>query len=142
MRHNLESLLYDFIVDNNIATVDEVELVTNINGYSEESLNDIIHCRTEYHDVPQLYACEPEGYYFSDELLEEYDLLDEEEDEEEETELYSVWVGDGEITDNYMEDYEEAVELAKVWRDEKGHKDTCIEVVNEDGDHKRFIAEF
>ena len=73
MRHNLESLLYDFIVDNNIATVDEVELVTNINGYSEESLNDIIHCRTEYHDVPQLYACEPEGYYFSDELLEEYD---------------------------------------------------------------------
>ena len=67
---------------------------------------------------------------------------DEEEDEEEETELYSVWVGDGEITDNYMEDYDEAVELAKVWRDEKGHKDTCIEVVNEDGDHKRFIAEF
>lgn len=84
MRHNLESLLYDFIVDNNIATVDEVELVTNINGYSEESLNDIIHCRTEYHDVPQLYACEPEGYYFSDELLEEYDLLDEEDEDEEE----------------------------------------------------------
>ena len=85
MRHNLESLLYDFIVDNNIATVDEVELVTNINGYSEESLNDIIHCRTEYHDVPQLYACEPENYYFSEELLEAYGLTeDEEEDEEEE----------------------------------------------------------
>ena len=138
MRHNLESLLYDFIVDNNIATVDEVELVTNINGYSEESLNDIIHCRTEYHDVPQLYACEPEGYYFSDELLEEYGLNE----EEEEKELYSVWVGDGEVTEEYIEDYDEAEELAKVWRDEKGYKDTCIEVVNEEGETLRWINEF
>ena len=139
MRHNLESLLYDFIVDNNIATVDEVELVTNINGCSEESLNDIIHCRTEYHDVPQLYACEPEGYYFSDELLEEYGLNEE---EEEEKELYSVWVGNGEVTEEYIEDYDEAEELAKVWRDEKGYKDTCIEVVNEEGETLRWINEF
>lgn len=65
----IENLLYDFIRDNEIATENEIELVTNINGYSEETLNDIIHCRTEYHDVPQLYACEPENYYFSDELL-------------------------------------------------------------------------
>lgn len=84
----IENLLYDFIRDNEIATESEIELVTNINGYSEETLKDIIHCRTEYHDVPQLYACEPEGYYFSDELLEEYGLLDddEEEDEDDETE--------------------------------------------------------
>ena len=81
----IENLLYDFIRDNEIATEDEISLVTNINGWSEESLNDIIHCRTEYHDVPQLYACEPENYYFSEELLEAYNLTgDEEEDEEEE----------------------------------------------------------
>ena len=83
MAHNLESLLFDFIVENNIATEEEVSLVTNINGYSEESLNDIIHARTEYHDVPQLYACEPDSLYFSDELLEAYGLNEEEEEPEE-----------------------------------------------------------
>lgn len=70
----IENLLYDFIRDNEIATEDEISLVTNINGWSEKSLNDIIHCRTEYYDVPQLYACEPENYYFSEELLEAYGL--------------------------------------------------------------------
>jgi hypothetical protein len=69
----IENLLFDFIRDNEIATESEIELVTNINGYSEETLNDIIHCRTGYHDVPQLYACEPENYYFSEELLGAYD---------------------------------------------------------------------
>ena len=83
----IENLLYDFIRDNEIATESEIELVTNINGYSEETLNDIIHCRTEYHDVPQLYACEPENYYFSDELLEAYDLTEDEEEDEEEEEV-------------------------------------------------------
>ena len=84
----IEDPLYDFIRDNEIATENEIELVTNINGYSEETLNDIIHCRTEYHDVPQLYACEPENYYFSEELLEAYGLTeDEEEDEDEEEEV-------------------------------------------------------
>ena len=80
----IENLLYDFIRDNEIATESEIELVTNINGYSEETLNDIIRCRTGYHDVPQLYACEPENYYFSEELLEAYDLTEDEDENEEE----------------------------------------------------------
>lgn len=77
----IENLLYDFIRDNEIATEDEISLVTNINGWSEESLNDIIHCRTGYYDAPQLYACEPENYYFSEELLEAYGLTEDEEEE-------------------------------------------------------------
>ena len=80
----IENLIYDFIRDNEIATESEIELVTNINGYSEETLNDIIHCRTEYHDVPQLYACEPDNYYFSEELLEAYDLTEDKGENEEE----------------------------------------------------------
>lgn len=79
----IENLIYDFIRDNEIATEDEISLVTNINGWSEESLNDIIHCRTEYHDIPQLYSCEPENYYFSEELLEEYGLNEDEDEDEE-----------------------------------------------------------
>ena len=84
----IENLLYDFIRDNEIATENEIELVTNINGYSEETLNDIIHCRTEYHDVPQLYACEPENYYFSEELLEAYGLTEDEAARDGATPLY------------------------------------------------------
>ena len=84
IKAQIENLLYDFIRDNEIATESEIELVTNINGYSEETLNDIIHCRTGYHDVPQLYACEPENYYFSEELLEAYDLTEDEDENEEE----------------------------------------------------------
>lgn len=86
MAHDICSLLYDFIRDNEIATEEEISLVTNINGWSEESLNDIIHARTEYHDVPQLYACEPDNYYFSEELLEKYGLTEDEDEEEEEEE--------------------------------------------------------
>ena len=84
MRQSIESLIYDFIVENSIATEEEISLVTNINGWGEEQLNDIIHARTEYHDVPQLYLCEAEGFYFQDELLEAYDLLDDEEEDEDE----------------------------------------------------------
>ena len=39
-------MLWDFIVDNNIATEDEVRLVTNINGRNEETMTDIIYAKT------------------------------------------------------------------------------------------------
>ena len=41
--------------------------------------------------------------------------------------FYSVWVGDGELTDNYIENYQKAVELARLWRDKYGYEDTLIE---------------
>lgn len=81
MRHSTESMIYDFIVNNCIATEDEIQLVTNINGWNVESLNDIIHVRTEYHDAEQCVNCEPDHYYMSEELREYYGL-DEEEDED------------------------------------------------------------
>lgn len=34
-----------------IATEDELQLVTAINGYNEEALNDIIYCRTGYRNI-------------------------------------------------------------------------------------------
>lgn len=86
MAHDICSLLYDFIRDNEIATEEEISLVTNINGWSEKSLNDIIWCRTEYHDAEQCYNCEPDSFYFSEELLDYYGLTEDEEEEEEEEE--------------------------------------------------------
>ena len=72
--------IHNFIVNNNIATDEEVSLVSNINGYSQETMNDIIHVRTEYHDIDQLHDCEPENYDFSSVI--EYLEEDNEDDQE------------------------------------------------------------
>ena len=37
---------YDILVNYDIATEDEVELVTNINGYNPQTLLDILYART------------------------------------------------------------------------------------------------
>jgi hypothetical protein len=53
MENRLLDKLWDFITVNEIATDDEIRLVTNINGYNEETLNDIIYARTGYRDYEQ-----------------------------------------------------------------------------------------
>lgn len=50
--------LFDFIEQEGIATENEIMLVVNINGYSEETLNDIIWARTGYHSKEQYEDCE------------------------------------------------------------------------------------
>lgn len=46
--------LWDYLVNNSIATQEELELVTSINGYSIDTLNDVIYARTGYHNLEQL----------------------------------------------------------------------------------------
>jgi len=46
--------VWDYIIDSGIATQEELELVTNINGYTIETLNDVIYARTGYNDIEQL----------------------------------------------------------------------------------------
>lgn len=48
------SILWDYLIENSIATQEELELITSINGYSVETLNDVIYARTGYHDLEQL----------------------------------------------------------------------------------------
>lgn len=50
---------YEYLVDNGIATDDEIILVTNINGYNLESLNAILFVRTGWRNLEQ--ALEMEG---------------------------------------------------------------------------------
>jgi hypothetical protein len=50
--------VWDYLVENGIATVDELMLVTNINGYSVEALNSVIYSKTAYHDLEQYIECE------------------------------------------------------------------------------------
>lgn len=78
MRKDETTLLYDFIVMNEVATEEEISLVTCINGYNAETMMDIIWARCALRSIEQ---CESEGMYCSDELLEYYGLLDEEDEE-------------------------------------------------------------
>ena len=58
--------IHDFIIDFGIATEKEVSLVTSINGYNEDSLNNIIYTRTSYHDMEQYIDCELPEYLSND----------------------------------------------------------------------------
>jgi len=46
--------VWDYLVEYQIATKEELALITNINGYNEQSLNDVIYARTGYRDIEQL----------------------------------------------------------------------------------------
>lgn len=88
MKESIEAMLWDFIVDNNIATEDEVRLVSDINGWNEETMTDIIYAKTGLRSYEQ---CTSEGYTGTDELdsyycLNEEEGYEEEEEEEEEEE--------------------------------------------------------
>lgn len=63
--------LWDFITDNNIATDAEISLVTNINGYSEDTLFDIIYARTGLRSIEQCYD---EGYFITNEIRDYYNI--------------------------------------------------------------------
>ena len=82
MSKSIVSMLWDFIVDNNIATDNEVILVSDINGWNEETMTDIIYARTGLRSYEQ---CKDEGYSGTDEL-DSYYCLDEDEDEDEDEE--------------------------------------------------------
>ena len=52
--------IWDAIVEHGIATEEELELVTAINGYHDDALNDVIWVRTGYRSIEQLLEEEQE----------------------------------------------------------------------------------
>ena len=46
--------IWDLLIDYNVATQDELDLVTSIDGYSIDTLNSIIYARTAYQNIEQL----------------------------------------------------------------------------------------
>jgi hypothetical protein len=51
--------VWHLIVDiYHIATDEELELITNINGLNIEALNNVIYVRTGYHDISQFIESE------------------------------------------------------------------------------------
>ena len=57
MKRTLDEI-WDLLIELNIATQEEIQLVTTINGYNEETLNGIIYAKTGYRDIEQLEDCE------------------------------------------------------------------------------------
>lgn len=53
MNRNVE-YVWEALVNMEIATDEELQLVTSINGYNIDTLNDVIYVRTGYHDMEQL----------------------------------------------------------------------------------------
>lgn len=45
--------IWDAIIMYGIATEEELQLVTCINGYNEEALNDVVYIRTGYRTIEQ-----------------------------------------------------------------------------------------
>ena len=50
---NIEDVI-TFLEEEGVATWEEIDLVTKINGYNLETINDIIYVRTGYRDYEQL----------------------------------------------------------------------------------------
>ena len=50
--------LYEYLIECNIATEEEISLVTSINGSNEDSLNSILYCRTGYRSLEQIKEME------------------------------------------------------------------------------------
>lgn len=56
---------YDYLVECGIATEEEIQLVTYINGYNPDTMKDILYVRTGYRDFDQLE--DEEDFYGKDE---------------------------------------------------------------------------
>lgn len=53
-----ENAIYDFILENGFASEETLQVITAINGYSVETLNDVIYATTGYHSMKQYIECE------------------------------------------------------------------------------------
>lgn len=49
--------MWDYLLENAIATEEELQLVTDMNGYNEDTLNSVLYCRTGYRTIEQLEEC-------------------------------------------------------------------------------------
>ena len=49
-----KAIIWDYLINSGIATERELQLVTCINGYSEDTLNNVIYAKTAYRGLEQL----------------------------------------------------------------------------------------
>lgn len=71
---NLEEY-YNYLIDMDIVSEDSLRLITRINGYNENTLDDVLYCLTGYRDLEQyLYYNDKETFkeYYSQDDVEKF----------------------------------------------------------------------
>ena len=53
--------LWNFLEDMELATKNELQLITQINGHNLEALESVLYARTGYRDLKQYLECEMQG---------------------------------------------------------------------------------
>lgn len=55
--------MWDFLIEMKIATEEELQLVTDLMGFSRETLESVLHTRTGYVDMTQYVEAELNEFY-------------------------------------------------------------------------------
>lgn len=71
---NLEQY-YSYLIDYELVSQETLDIITSINGYNEETLDDVLYCVSGYRDIEQ---------YLEYEDIDTYNEYYKEEDEEDE----------------------------------------------------------
>ena len=54
---------YNYLIDYGIVSQETLDIITSINGYSEETINDVLYATTGYHDMEQYTEYEDKETY-------------------------------------------------------------------------------
>lgn len=54
---------YNYLCDSGLASVETLNIITSINGYNENTLNDILYCVSGYRDIEQYLLYEDKETY-------------------------------------------------------------------------------
>ena len=65
---------YNYLIDTDIVSEDSLRLITRINGYNEQTLDDVLYCTTGYRDIEQYLEYNDKEtfkeYYSQDDITE------------------------------------------------------------------------
>lgn len=59
---NLEEY-YNYLIDYELVSEETLDIITSINGYNEETLDDVLYCVSEYRDIEQYLEYEDRETY-------------------------------------------------------------------------------
>ena len=54
MKHMTLEQQWDYLIEYNYVSEDTLKVITSINGYNQETINDVIYATTGYRDIEQL----------------------------------------------------------------------------------------
>jgi len=65
INNNEATKLWDLLLETGVATEDELQTVTNINGYNQETLEDVLFIKTAWRGYEQATEALKAGHFYS-----------------------------------------------------------------------------